>query len=552
MRKPLIKTVFAALFVFVFSSASFALSPEDALSVRPPNSVYAVVRVDDLNGLLQDIFSPANIEMAASMVEPENAQTVRLVASFASQIPAKTVVIASGVTADNKPFVQVAASMPASVRSRLNRVADGSASGVELITLLLGDGALMLGPTMPLELKKGGKGPYYTLGGEAAFAAKDDLLLIASSSSEIEASLGALEKQENRLSLKRRFDSPSYWYMHMDMATVAALSEEESGLGKPDDFAKMFKAPFKFETAFSSKPGSFLISAAANILESVAAPERYKDMKPVKGANLFLAGGGRLLLALASPTTFAAADLKAADPKFSAVLWDKLVQQLEKVNVSESDVEDLLNGSFSVALGSDATILGKRALGGYLALTGRKGTAAKILGKLVDSEEFSQAVPMAPLKVDGWDLLFAVDPALLPAALVFGVMQDTFFAGITDSEALDKKPEVPTEVSKMLDDPLLGIGVIDAAAIWNWLRQEIANPDSLLSASLTQYGGNSAGDIMRTILEAELAVPFVKMWYPELEKSFVEFSVADVPAGKRLLPILLEIAKAFISEGGEE
>ena len=542
MRK-LFKAVFVVLFVLAFSSAAPALSPEDALSARGAESVYTVMRVDDLSGLLQDIFSPGNIEMVASMVEPGDAQTVRLIASFVSQIPAKSVVIVSGITADMEPFMQIAASMPASVRPKLDRVADGTASGVELITLLLGDGAMMLAGVFTPEAHEGAAGPYYALG-DAAFAARDDLLLIALSPAELASSIGALEKAENRLSLRRRFDSLNYWYMHMDMSAIAALAEE-AGEDDMSDIAGLFRAPLETEVAFSSKPESFLVSVAVNILESLADTAAFEEMKPVKGANLFLTGGGKLLFALSGPLAFSADDIKIY-PEF-LVWWNRFVRQLERVNISESDVEDLLNGSFSVVFGSDATILGKRVPGGYLALTGREGAAARMLGKFVDSEEFAQTVPVAPLSVDGWDSVYMVDPALIPAPLLFGVMEDTFFVGLVDSDALAMAPELPSEVAAMLEEPLFGVGVIDIASIWNWLRQEIADPNSLLSAPLAMYDEDgSVGDILQFILEAEMSVPFVKIWSSELDNSFVEFSIADVPAGKRLLPILFEVLRAFM------
>ena len=542
LRKPF-KAVFAVLFVFTLSSAASALPPEDALSARPADSVYTVARINDLNRMLQKVLSPANIEMMASMVKPEDAQSMRLVASFAAQIPAKSVALASGMTADKRPFLQVAVSMPPSVRPKLNRVADGSASGVELVTLLFGDGGMMLAAVIAPEVQKGSKGPYYTLKDQVAFAAKDDLLLIASSPAELEASLDALEKKENRLSYKRRFDSPNYWHMHMDMHTLATFAEEigGKGTGKPALHAKLFKAPLEFEIAFSSRPKRILLSASVNILESVADFERYKDMRPEKGANLFLAGGGKLLFALSTPLAFKAEDLKV-HPNVAAG-WSKLVKAFEKVKVSERDLEDLLNVSFSLAWGSEATILGKSAPGGYLAFKGRKGAAAKILGKLADSEALSQAVPMAPLKADGWDSLFAVDPTLFPVPLLVGVVKDSLFIGVVNSTALAKAPELPTDFS-LLEDPLFGVGFIDTSAIWNWTRQELADPDSHLSVIGHAYAHASV--FLKDVLEADLAVPLIKIWSPELETSFMELSVVNVPEGKRLLPRLLKLAQAFV------
>ena len=534
-----LKTVFVVLLVFVISSAASALPPEDALSARPAESVYTVMRIDDLNGLLQYVFSPANVEMMTSLANQEQAQIVGLVAAFAAQIPAKSVVIASGM-AENGPFVQAVVSMPSSVRPKLDKVADGSATNIDIVTLLLGDAGMMFAEGFASEVRQGAKGPYYSLQDQVIFTAKEDLLLVASSQNELEASIDALEKKETRLSQGRRFDSPNYWQMHMDMNTTAALAEMAGGdaLGVSGELTRLFKAPLKIEFAFSPKPGSFLLSAAINILESLADSARYKDSKPVKGGSLFLAGGGKLLFALSSPLAFRASDFKT-HPE-AAAGGEQFIQGLAAINISESDVEDLLNGSFSIALGSDATFMGTSVPGGYFALTGRKGTAAKVLGKLMESE-LSQAVSLAPLKVNGWDSAFSVDPAVSPVPLVFGVKQDTLFVGCLNSDALGKTPELSAEIAKMLDTPLFGLGVIDAAAIWNRLRQEAADPNSLLSATMQ----DPVKGIVSEILGADLSVPLIKIWSPELETVFMEFSITDVPQEKRLLPRLVKIGQTF-------
>jgi len=479
--------------------------------------------------------------MAASLVSPQDAQTVRLVGSFVSQIPAKSLAIASGMTIDGSPFMQAAALMPESARPRMNRVAAGSASGVELITLLLGDGAMILATAFSPEVLQGAAGPYYTIDGQASFAARGDLLLMALSPADLEASIAALENEENRLTLMRRFDCPNYWYMHMDTSTLAMISGDY-------ELAGHFRAPLIMESAFSPKPDSFLWSFAANIMEAMIiadVDQRYEDIKLVEGAHLFLAGGGKLLSAISGALTFRTADLESS-PEFLEG-WNNFVSRLEAMaDIAEHELVDLLNGSFSIALGSNATILGRNAPGGYVALTGREGAAANILGKIMGSEDLSQAIPMAPLEIEGWDSLFAVDPALIPVPLLFGVTGDTLFLGVVNSEALAKAPEIPAQASRMLEEPLHSAFFIDNAAIWNWLRQEIAEPDSLLSIPLAMLDESGVIKVLlQPILGAELSVPFVKMWSSDFETAFTEFSIVDVSEENRLLARLLNLAQIF-------
>ncbi|MCL1876235.1 MAG: hypothetical protein FWF87_08275 [Synergistaceae bacterium] len=532
------KLVLVLLLVLAFSTAASALQPQDALSAREAESIYTVLGVSDLNGLLQYVLSPAHLEMVAAMM-PDEADTIGLVAGIASQIPAESLAVAAGIAGEG-PFVQVAASFPASSRSILDKVADGSATGADIVTLLLGEGGAMFADMIELELKKGAKGPYYDLMGEVAFAAKDGLLLIAYPATEIDASIGAIEGN-NRLSFKRRFNSPDYWLTHMDMQMVAMLAEMSGGAGavNMNDLNKFFKAPLELEAAFESKPGSFLLSLSTNGLESFANAETLKIHKPKKGGNMFLTGGGKQVLALSSSLAINAADLKMSPE--AAMVWEQIVQAFGMFGVTEGELESLLNGAISIALGGEATIMGANIPGFYLALTAPEGVVAKVFGKLTANEEMAQALSLIPLKADGLDAGFTVDPEMFPGPLVLGVMKDTLLVGLLNADSLTKAPELPAGVAQTLENSLLGIGFIDAAGIWNWLRQETANPESLLS----MFMDDGVKGILSMVLAASPSVPLVKFWTPEVETFFMEFSIVDVPQEQRLLPVLLRLGTMF-------
>ena len=536
MFRKSLQAALVVLLVLVLSSSALALPPQDALSARPAESVYTVLCINDLSGLLQDIFSQSNLDLVMPLIPPDEADGIKMIAAIASQVPAKSVLISAGM-ANTGPFVQGAISIPASARSKLDKVADGSATGAEIFTLLAGEGGMMFAGGFSPELNKGDKGQYYTIMEMVAIAAKDDLLLIASSPEELEASIGALEKKENRLSFKRRFDSPNYWLTHMDIPTIAAfatqLGGDVSAFGAP---AEYFKAPLEFEFGFTLKPDSFLLSTAVNVLESVANSAIYKDIKPSKGANMLQVGGGKLFLAVSSPLLLDATQFKAYPE--TAEAWNNIISAVNGLGITENEVVDILNGSISIALGSDATVMGASIPGGYVALTGRNGAAAKILGKIMELP----GAPLVPLKADGWDSLFVADPAALPASLALGVMNETLFAGLVNSGALSKAPELPAEISKMIDKPLFGIGFVDVVGIQNWLKQELANPSSLITASIPE----EVKGILNLVLEAELSVPLIKLWSAELETAFMEFSIVDVPQEKQLLQRLISIGKMFI------
>lgn len=547
------KFVFVVLIVlFLVPSAAQARDPQEALSSRTGGAVYLTLRLEDLGGMLRTIFSPGNIETLTSFMKPEEAQGVRLVGSIASQLPVRSVSFIAGTTADKTPFLQIAASMPKELQPKLDLVAAGKATPEDLVTLVLGNGGLLLAAAVPpLKVQQGEKGPYYLIDNEVAISAKDDLLLMTLSSKDMQDSLNALEDGKNRLVLNRRFNSPDYYYLHVDVGMIAELAAQ----GNQEELAKevdlkalqaMFRAPLDLEVGFDSKPGSLLVSCAVNILEAFTGADRFKDMKPIPGGGMFLAGEGRALLGLAGATSFNAADLKAYPE--AAKIWARIVKETSKRGIAETDIVNMLNGSFSFVAGSHATILGKPTPGAYLALSGQKGAAAKILDKILANEDFTKAVSVSPVKIDGWDRLFRVDPTLIPAPVLFGVKGDTLFVGVVDPDSLTKTPDLSPEAAKLLKNDLFAGGFVDVAGIWDYVKNQAGDKNSHIGTILATAPADLVS-IVNNILGAELPVSFLKLWAPELETSFAELTVVDVPQEKRLLPRLIAAANAINSEG---
>ncbi|MCL1875739.1 MAG: hypothetical protein FWF87_05720 [Synergistaceae bacterium] len=539
VRKSFNKIILAVLFIFVLSSAALALSPHDALSARQENSSYVVFGMNDLNGLLNEIFSQANIAMFTSLMEKDQANAVNMFAAFTAKIPLKNVVVAAGITAEMTPFVQAAAFMPDSAREKLDRMANGTATSAEIVTLLLGDSALMLATLFTLEVQEGAGFKYYNLDDQVVFAAKDDLLLIASSPVELEASIGALDKSGNRLAWKRRFDSPNYFLAHIDFLTLAPIIEMTGGdvVGKSGAIVKIFKAPLELEHALTINPGSYLLSTAANFLDSFVDVERFAERKPEVGGSLIMAGGGKLLFALAGQLALRAEDFRNSSPELAAG-WDMFVKELETMKISESDIDALLGGSVSIALGSDATVMGMKTIGGHIAITGREGVAANIFNKIVESPIVSESIPLTSLEVEGWDKLLTLNQEIVPLPVLLGVKKDTLFLGFIDQGALSVKPEVSPEVAKLLENPLIGVSIVDVAAVWDRLRAEVAGPNSLLSMA---PGIEEAKFILNELLGADVSITLIKSWAHELGVGYTEFSVVDVPEEKQLLPRVFKI-----------
>jgi hypothetical protein len=529
-------------------SGAKGANPEDALSAKPKDSVFIVARVDDLGGMLKHIFSPANVEMFMSFAD------MKFMVDLASQIPAQSAVFATGMTSDLTPFLQMSAAMPERFQPKLDLVAQGKATPEDVMTLLLGEGELLLSERLDNPtVENGPKGPYYALiHGGPVLAARDNLLVIASSPDDLNASLAALEKAENRLAFKRRFKSPNYWLMHMDMPTIASFLKEEMAeelMGEINfdaassffQFLKLFRAPLEMELAFDVKPKNLLISGGVNLFEAVADMSRWRKRRPTPGAGLFLAGGGQLLMGLSNASSFKANDWKV-HPEFAAG-WNRLMGQLSEMGITEKDIEDLLTGNISIVWGSDATILGQKAKGGYVAVSGQNGAAGKILNAVV--KDFARATALLsflPMKAKGWESLFMVSFPLLQAPLfplLTGVMGDTFFLGVVDSAALNKKPRLPREAAKLFKEKLFTAGFFDGTTAWAYAKKE-------LSSFARNRRNESVEANLKNILDADLSVKSVKLWAPTLETSFTELTFVDVPQEKRLLPKLVNLA-AFMS-----
>ena len=553
LRKPF-KLIFTVLLVFcvtltcisdaAFSSVSSALNPQYALSTRPDESFYVSARLDDLSGILQEVFSQTNVDLAASLMSRGDAENFRIAATFASQIPAKSIAFVLGFEkATEVPFFQLAISMPDSARPELDRVARGEATMVDIVTLLMGKAGLVFASVFTdTDVEWGPKGAYYTLGPAETpvLAAREGLLLISLSPGDLEASIGAIENETNRLALKRRFDTPDYCFTHIDVPTLSTIILDD------DDFAykvflSSFKAPLNMEVAFDSRPEKFTVSSWVNIAESLI---EIKDgfTKPAVGANLFLAGEGKLFSAFAFPTSFKASDLRVYPDLYRG--WISFIRELATKGITEKNVEDLLTGTFSFVLGNESSIMGRRAPGGYIALSGQNGAARKILARITGDTEIMRALPftLTPLKADKWDLLFEADPSMSPVPVILGVSGETLLLGLVDPDGLDMKPELPLEAERLFKEPLIAGGFIDAAAIWKWFRMEISDEYSPLATAMDLARLDELkAYVLKNLLNSELSIPFIKIWIPEFETGFTEFTIADVPPEKRILPKLLTI-----------
>jgi hypothetical protein len=137
---------------------------------------------------------------------------------------------------------------------------------------------------------------------------------------------------------------------------------------------------------------------------------------------------------------------------------------------------------------------------------------------------------------------------MIPVPLLFGRNGETFFFGILDPAGIEKKPEFVPDVEKLMADDSFGVGFFDTERLWEILRDAVADEKSFFRSAIPFPPGPEDLSIAADILDAELPVRLIKLWAPSIKTSFMEFSLTDVPAEKRLLPRVINRIAAIRAE----
>lgn len=539
----------------VLVSTAWGVVPQEALSAKPAGSIYAVLNIEDLGGLARNVFSSENVDLLTPLLDEDALNGIRMTSAIMRKLPIKTAALVVGTDENLVPFLQVAMALPSELQSQLELVAQGKASAEDIVSLVLGDGALAFGALFSAEPKQGAQGTWYSLNGQLAVAARDGLFLIGLSPSDLESSVQALASPEVRLSVKRRHDTKSFSLLHLDFPALIRIAKAQEDQKKADEkklddidldaLKKYFKAPLEIEYGFERKPDSFLVSVGANIEEALASSylERLLQMKPVQGGGLFLAGAGRPLLALSTQLAFKGSDLDIY-PEISQ-FWREGLKALESYGISENEVEKLLSGSVSLVVGGAAAFAGAPTPGAYLAVTGRDGAAASIFGKITGSESFAAMVPVAPVDVKDWEAVLQVDPGLAPVPVVLGVKGETLFLGIQDIAGLNALPELSGGLKALLEKSSMSTSFIDFEAIRLSMDRILNDQASPLQAFLADVPPMVLASV-KEVLGAELSVPFLGIWAPRVSEAFMALSLVDVPADKGLVSKFVKEAAKFI------
>lgn len=544
------------LLAVFFTSAAWGATPDKALSSKPANSIYAVLNVDDLGGLARTILSDKNIELFAPLMDEDTLNGFRMAAAIVGKMPVKTTALVTGMDENLVPFLQIAMALPAELQPKLKLVEEGKAKPEDITSLILGDGALALGPLLNAVPQKGTKGSYFLINGQAAVTAKDGLLLIGLSAQNLEASLKALEGTGDPLSVKPRHEGKDFARLHIDFSTLVKIAMEQKAREgakdkklddlDPDVLKKYFKAPLEIEYNFDKKPDRFLVSFWANVEEALsdAYVDRLRRLAPVPGGDVFLTGAGRPLFALSSKLSIKGSDFEIY-PEIAEV-WKKGMKKLAGYGITEAEIENLLSGSISLVCGGTSSFAGAKTPGLYLAVTGQKGAALSIFEKVTQHEDFSMMVPTAPVEVAEWHKMLQVDPQMLPAPVLLGIKGETFFLGTQDPKSLSEAPELSERLKALLEKTSMGTSFIDFESIQAFLNGAVNDQGSPLYSLLASMPPAML-DLVKDVLGAELSIPFIGVWTPQFDTAFAEHELVDVPADKGLMARIVKAASQFKS-----
>ena len=528
---------FAALavlgLVLLAGSAYAAAKPEDALTSRPEDSVYAVLRLQDTSRFLRWTFSKENVELLAPLFLKGKSKLEILAASefvsaLAAMNPIRSAAVVVGMTKNDakqkNTFVQAALTFSPEVRTSVLRIEAGLADASDVAKLLIGDStAANFAETMIKIAKE--KDNIYRVNNDIFMVAANDTVLLGSSVTEIRKALKSMNDKDTRLLTKklRKFTAEDFAFVHVDYETAAELNDNLQSKDL-ESAKKYFVKPLEIEYAFTRLADKFLMSIAMNFREALAkkyADEIFaqaKNWKLVKGGNIDLAGIGGTASPLIAVGTYinfdALNEVDAWKPVLKAVLRNMRV----RFGVADEETKALLSGAFSLAVSGTVTYEGFKIPAVYVSQQGKDGAAAKVYDKLTKSQHFSKVK----------DGILQLDSSVSPVSCLVADKGEKLGVYFAELASLEQKPELVPALADLMEHESIASGWIDFAGIQNWLLDE-NNGVMPMAATFMMLGGyGKYYKAMQDILTAELSVPSVAVWCESPEVLHYEFAVKEI------------------------
>ena len=532
--KTLKKFTAAMILIALFAVPSFALDTTNALTQRPENSIYGLIKLQNLSGFVSWLLSRENLNIAAKFAGNDtlDAETIDLICNVVENLNFTETALLVGNDSGKEGdfFVQSAFKLKPENDELLTQFKSGKATAEDVAKLLLGKSALapMLATMLDVKFNNG----IYTVSNMAFLSIMPDDMFIAASSNEeilkaIESYTGKARLLEN---VERKYNTPDFIYSYCDYKLLSAFDKDAA-----KEAAKYFKQPLKLETAFDLQPEKFIFSMSGNFVEAMTDEyaAQIKEYAPVKGGNINFDGiGGEAspLFAIGMRMNMEAAkDL----PGFKDFL--DLFKFARRFGITEDDIVKFLSGAFSLAINDSVPFQGMKFPAVFFSQTSE--TAPAIFEKIAKAKQFSE------VKTDYayWEKLLQADNSLSPVSCLVGKSGNTLGVSIAEATTFNARPVLNPELQKLADTLAFSALWIDFAGLQSWIQ----NTGALgMLAPLAMVGGATEQfKAFADIINAKFSVPYISSNVPEIGTVQFEFGLAEVPAGEG---VLTKIADAYV------
>ena len=533
----------AVLGLMVFTGVSYAAKPEDALSSRPDDSVYFVLRLGDTARFLQWLMSSEHIKLVMPLIigskeSNEIMGTVEVLSAIIQHTPLKSAALVIGINkADvqvKAPFFQMAFDVDHTVSYVVRKVVEGVADAKDVAKLLLGDNSPLAAFAETMIKVERGEDKTLKINNTVFMKASDGLVIIGTSRNDITSALKALEDSTARLfgERVRRFTTDDFALVHVDYATAQALDTDNTA---DIDGAKYFDKPLEIEFAFRRFTDKFLMSAGLNLKNALK--QRYADRvfgektNTAKGGNINLKNAGGKKTPLAAFGSYFDPE-KVLDKKEVKDQWDKAVRQVQKrFGITEDDIKGVFNGPFSVVVNDSVPFEGFKIPAVYISQTGAEGAAGQLYGKLTKSPHFTSVK----------NGILQLDSSISPISCLVAEDGDTLAVDFAELSSLSETPELNPALASLMEQDATTALWVNFAGIQAWLLDDTNGVFQTITPLATFMGYSKYVKALRDVLSAEFSVPSVSFWAESQEVYNAEFAIAEIDPENGLLARLIKV-----------
>lgn len=505
-------------------SAKTEFYPENTLTARPDNSVYAVLRLDDTAAFLKWLASDDNINPFMPLILKSKDSNdilggIEFFRAFATKTPLKSAAIVIGaLDPDEKKsdFFQMAFTVDPSMAATVKKISDGTAEDVDFAKLILGnDNPITAIAQTMIKAEKLNDGSY-RVDNELFIRAEGDMILVAMSPDELKASLNAYNGSEAKLfsGLKRQFTEKDFMIAHVDYKTLDKIDTGKALDSADKLVTELFDKPLNFEMAFESLPDKFIFSLAVNLIEAINqkyAAKMEAPTPPVKGSYLTLAGTKSPLFAMGGILRLAG--LK--DSKETKDAWTEFVRQLRvRFGISESETASFFDGPFSVTVNDSVTYEGFKIPALYISQTGMKGAAGKIFSHLTKSPHFQKVQ----------EGILQLDTSISPVSCLIQNKGETLGINFAELTSLNGSPMIKPVLRSLTDSVGIAAVWVDFDGIRSWIMDDENGVMAMLMPMAKFAGYGEIAEAVNDILTAEFSVPSFSFRAENIEKFRFEFT----------------------------